>query len=734
MGNKHEYENSYFVRTHLRVYGDGTHDIGDWSMAKGEDEERAFWVQRDLIDVWRYIWYATGGSQSPQETAGPATVEWNINSTGKAIYDPGGNIHLNGEHPLSNTVVGHEYGHNIMYTIYGYWPTSYCPSPHEIKESSHVNCAWVEGWAMFISLAVNNDPVYRWADLVSILNFEDPTWGSSGWDDGDDVEGRVTGALWDILDYNSTNFTNEGYDQYSGDFADIWDTIYHQNDDNFQEYWEAWKSRGHNELDAVMSIYQNTIDYRPQHTLNVNLNGTGLGRITGYGINCGDGNYDCSENYPHAELVTLYVTPEELDSYFVGWSGACSGTSPCVVSMTSDKSLTATFNKIKLTVNKSGTGSGIVTSSPSGISCGSDCTEDYTSGTSVTLTASADTGSVFAGWSGACSGTSTTCTVTMTEAKSVTATFNITTRRLDVIRSGTGSGTVSSSPSGISCGSDCSQYYNYGTPVTLTATPATGSVFTGWSGACAGTGACVVSMTSNKSVTATFISYPYVINITRADLNPTNASSVDFTVTFSESVTGVDTGDFQLTTSGLSGAWITSRSGSGSVYNITVNTGSGEGTLRLDLIDNDTIINAYTIPLGGVGAGNGNYTAGEEYAIGPPPDNDDFNAAEDISMLAYTHQVRTIYATVASDDPLVTTCGIGQGQATVWYTHTPGADSAIAIDTKSADYDTFIAVWTGSRGNLTLVACNDDVDGTTQSAIAFRVQGGVTYYIEIGQP
>lgn len=77
-----------------------------------------------------------------------------------------------------------------------------------------------------------------------------------------------------------------------------------------------------------------------------------------------------------------------------------------------------------LTVNKAGTGSGTVTSSPAGINCGTDCSESYTSGTVVTLTASADSGSVFAGWSGACDGTGS-CVVTMNAAKSVTATFNL---------------------------------------------------------------------------------------------------------------------------------------------------------------------------------------------------------------------------------------------------------------------------------------------------------------------
>jgi aryl-phospho-beta-D-glucosidase BglC (GH1 family) len=79
-----------------------------------------------------------------------------------------------------------------------------------------------------------------------------------------------------------------------------------------------------------------------------------------------------------------------------------------------------------------------------------------------------------------------------------------TTRTLMVTRAGTGSGTVTSSPSGISCGSTCAAAFAGGASVTLTASAASGSSFAGWSGACTGTGTCTVSMTAARSVTATF--------------------------------------------------------------------------------------------------------------------------------------------------------------------------------------------------------------------------------------
>jgi hypothetical protein len=75
---------------------------------------------------------------------------------------------------------------------------------------------------------------------------------------------------------------------------------------------------------------------------------------------------------------------------------------------------------------------------------------------------------------------------------------------LSVTKAGTGSGSVSSNPAGISCGSTCSATYPSGTTVTLTAAPASGSTFTGWSGGCSGTGNCTVITNANVTITATF--------------------------------------------------------------------------------------------------------------------------------------------------------------------------------------------------------------------------------------
>jgi len=214
-------------------------------------------------------------------------------------------------------------------------------------------------------------------------------------------------------------------------------------------------------------------------TLTVDAGGTGGGLITSIpvGIDCGT---DCEEGYAQGTQVTLTPTPE-TGSAFAGWSGDPDCTDG-IVTMQSARSCVALFNVqvLTLTVTRSGNGSGTVTSAPVGINCGADCTEGYNHGTQVTLTATPAMGSAFAGWSG-----DPDCSdgvVTMQSAKTCTALFNPQFVTLTVSRAGTGSGTVTSTPGGINCGSDCSEAYSFGTQVTLAPIPGANSVFFAWSG------------------------------------------------------------------------------------------------------------------------------------------------------------------------------------------------------------------------------------------------------------
>jgi hypothetical protein len=171
-------------------------------------------------------------------------------------------------------------------------------------------------------------------------------------------------------------------------------------------------------------------------------------------------------------------------------------------------------NPVTLTVTPAGAGSGTVSADSGAISgcssAGGTCTDTYNSfATAPTLTATPTPGthSAFAGWSGGgCSGTAPTCQPTLNGDTTVTATFNpIPQRTLAVTKAGSGSGSVSDGGA-LTCGATCSNVYDDGTAVTLTATPAAHSTFTGWSGSgCSGTSpTCKLTLGADAAVTATF--------------------------------------------------------------------------------------------------------------------------------------------------------------------------------------------------------------------------------------
>ncbi len=262
-------------------------------------------------------------------------------------------------------------------------------------------------------------------------------------------------------------------------------------------------------------------DLVPQ-TLTVTKSGTGTGTVTSApaGINCGA---TCSAPFAAATVVTLTASAT-AGSGFIGWSGGgCSGTGTCVVTMSAATTVNAQFDLLPktLTVTKSGTGAGTVTSAPAGINCGATCSAPFTSGAVVTLTASATAGSTFIGWSGGgCSGTGT-CVVTMSAATTVNAQFDLVPQTLTVTKSGTGTGTVTSAPAGINCGATCSAPFAAATVVTLTASATAGSGFIGWSGGgCSGTGTCVVTMSAATTVNAQFDLLPKTLTVTKSGTAP----------------------------------------------------------------------------------------------------------------------------------------------------------------------------------------------------------------------
>jgi hypothetical protein len=112
-------------------------------------------------------------------------------------------------------------------------------------------------------------------------------------------------------------------------------------------------------------------------------------------------------------------------------------------------------------------------------------------------------------------------------------------------------------------------------------------------------------------------------------------------------------------------------------------------------------------------------------AMAAPPSNDDFANAI-VAGIPFTNMQSTVEATTAADDP---NCA-GNGP-TVWYRFTPTTNARINANTFGSNYDTTLSVYTGSRGALTQLACNDDT-GSVQSSVSLDVVAGTTYHFMVG--
>ena len=162
---------------------------------------------------------------------------------------------------------------------------------------------------------------------------------------------------------------------------------------------------------------------------------------------------------------------------------------------------------VRLEVEKTGDGSGTVTSTPPGVDCGRVCSGRFPRGGIIELTATADAGAVFAGWRGGdCSGVES-CAPPLNGDTRVVALFRRSeqTASLSVTKRGDGAGTVTSVPSGIVCGPVCASSFRRGVRVELVPLASSGSVFAGWQGAgCPDPSSCPVILRRDSQVTAVF--------------------------------------------------------------------------------------------------------------------------------------------------------------------------------------------------------------------------------------
>lgn len=250
---------------------------------------------------------------------------------------------------------------------------------------------------------------------------------------------------------------------------------------------------------------------KDKQAVQISLNSVGGGSIQHLetGIECKS---QCTSEAHIGKAFKLLAIPDE-DTEFMGWQGPpnCGLDAQCLIDPKPGITATAIFAKVtryKLTVTKSG--SGTVTSAPTGISCGSDCTQNYAQSKVIVLTATPAAGFNFASWSGtgvACPGTGT-CSIKMDSAKTVQANFSAITGNVQLDIAVSGNGQVVSTPSGINCPSLCSGNFPNASIVTLTASATAGYQFAAWTGAasnCGNTPTCHLNLAGNMQAGANFV-------------------------------------------------------------------------------------------------------------------------------------------------------------------------------------------------------------------------------------
>lgn len=327
-----------------------------------------------------------------------------------------------------------------------------------------------------------------------------------------------------------------------------------------------------------------------------------------------------------------------------------------------------------LTVTKSGTGSGTVTSSPSGLSCGSTCLASFTTGQSVTLTATASSGSVFSGWSGNCSGTAATASVTMSASQSCTATFTLNTVVTRPANDDFQSATVITGTSGTATGSNID---------------ATEEIFE-------------PNHAGNRGGKSVWWSW-----------TPTTSGSATITTTGSS---------FDTLLAAYTGTSV------GLLTRIVANDDSGRSR-QSSITFNATAGTTYRIAVDGYNGASGSVTLRWTETTGSAPTNDAFAGVTALTRASGTASGSNRFASKEAGEP---SHAGNAGSASVWWSITPTRSRRVRLNTAGSNFDTTLAVYTGSAVNaLTLVASNDDRGNTLQSAVSFHATAGTTYYIAV---
>lgn len=253
-------ENPYYNLSNVfQNCPDGTLNVGENLNATGPTQDgRGAWIIFSLRNGLTGGYYYLSSTVSYSTPL--VTCRWPHGDY--PLYWTNGTIDLPNWACWWPDIILHEYAHHVMKCCYGYLPNTI--QEHYMTQKSNSTTAWTEGWANFFPLAAFNKPTFVLGVNAThgiSYNLETPTWYTSGWDDGDEVEGRVAGALWDIFDSQNDN-APWYYDSFSDGFTRIWNVMSGAPRNTFREFWQAWNITYYARQQTLLAIFQNTIDYR----------------------------------------------------------------------------------------------------------------------------------------------------------------------------------------------------------------------------------------------------------------------------------------------------------------------------------------------------------------------------------------------------------------------------------------------------------------------------------------
>lgn len=300
---------------------------------------------------------------------------------------------------------------------------------------------------------------------------------------------------------------------------------------NFIGWTSSCQSAGSSTCTVTMSQSRSTTALFARATFDLTVNKQGSGTVSSSdgSLTCGAGCSSSVAPMTNGSTVTLTATPADgwaIDS----WSSSCAdvgAASTCTLSMSQARSTTVWFTRASYDVTVVSNGQGIVTSDLGGLECGAQCSATVPSGQSVVLTAVPDEGWKFAGWTSSCvaAGTAPTCSLVADADRSTSAFFVPAAFAFTALTNGAGS--VTAEVDGEACDATCLAGVDNGATVVLTATPADGWAFVGWTSSCLSAESsptCTVVADGERSTTAMFAKSAFDLTVNRQGMGEVSSS------------------------------------------------------------------------------------------------------------------------------------------------------------------------------------------------------------------